>query len=82
MGVPPLMALAWPHPALLGYLIGGLLHIDLDILVNGKHILRRPVLFYSFVYRAFLGFSADRLIARLIIPPETGKAPIRECFTW
>ena len=82
LGVLALLTLAWPHPALLGYLIGALLHIGLDILVNGEHILRRPILFYSFAYRAFLGFSADRLIARLVLPPEAGQAPVREFFTW
>jgi len=49
----------------------------MNILVNGKHILRRRVLFYSFVYRAFLGFSADRLITRLAFSLEAGKALIR-----
>lgn len=82
MGMLALLALFWPHPALVGYLAGALLHIGLDILVNGEHILRRPVLFYSLVYRVLLGFSADRLIARLVIPPEAGEAPVREFFTW
>ena len=77
-----LFTLVWPHPALLGYLIGAFLHIGLDILVNGEHILRQPVLFYSFAYRAAQGFSADRLIARLALPPDAGQAPMREFFTW
>lgn len=82
MGALALLALAWPRPGLLGYLLGAALHIGLDMLVNGEHILERPVLFYSFAYRASLGFSTSRLEARLVIPPEAGKAPIREFFTW
>ena len=82
MGVLALLALAWPRPALLGYLLGALLHIVLDILVNGEHMLRRPILFYSLAYRASQGFSAARLMEHLVIPPEVGQAPIREFFTW
>lgn len=82
MGILALLIPAWPHPVLLGYLIGALLHIGLDILINGEHILRRPVLFYWFAYRAAQGFSAERLIARLSIPPDAGRAPVREFFTW
>ena len=82
MGFLALLALAWPHPALLGYLLGALLHIVLDILVNGEHILTRPILFYSFVYRASQEFSTARLIVPLIIPSDVGQAPVREFFTW
>jgi len=82
MGVLALLIPVWPHPALLGYLVGALLHIGLDILINGEHVLRRPLFFYSFAYRAAQKFSADRLIARLAIPPEAGLAPVREFFTW
>lgn len=77
-----LLSVAWPHPALLGYLFGSLLHLGLDILVNGEHLLKRPVMFYSFAYRAGLGFSAARLQLPAAIPPEVGQAPIREFFTW
>lgn len=76
------LASIWPEPILLGYLTGAFLHIVLDILVNGEHILRRPIVFYSFVYRMFLGFAADRLIERLTIPSDAGQAPGREFFTW
>lgn len=82
MGILGLLAWAWPRPALLGYLLGALLHIVLDILVNGEHTLRRPLLFYTLAYRASQGFSATRLIAPLVIPPEVGQAPVREFFTW
>ncbi|MBI4608035.1 MAG: hypothetical protein HY726_03395 [Candidatus Rokubacteria bacterium] len=77
-----LLSVAWPRPALLGYLFGALLHVTLDILVNGEHLLKRPVLFYSFAYRASLGFATARLQTPLVIPPEAGQAPIREFFTW
>ena len=82
MGGLGLLALVWPRPGLLGYLSGSLLHIVLDILVNGEHMLRRPLLFYSFAYRASQGFAAARLIAPLVIPPDVGQAPVREFFTW
>lgn len=82
VGLLALLALVWPRAALLGYIVGALLHITLDILVNGEHILRQPVLFYSFVYRACRGFSAARLFSRLVIPPGAGQAPLREFFTW
>jgi len=82
MGVLALLAVVWPHPGLLGYLAGALLHLVLDMLVNGEHILRRPVLFYSFAYRVAVGFSATRLTGPLVVPPEAGQAPIREFFTW
>lgn len=82
LAVLGLLSLAWPRPALLGYLSGAILHIILDILVNGEHMLRHPIFFYSFAYRASQGFSATRLMAPLIIPPEVGQAPVWEFFTW
>jgi len=82
MGFLALLALAWPHPALLGYLLGAFLHIVLDILVNGEHMLKRPILFYGLAYRASQGFSTARLIVPLIIPSDVGQAPVREFFTW
>jgi hypothetical protein len=48
--------------ALNGYLVGALTHLVCDILINGEHSLRQPVLFYSFAYRAQRGFSASELI--------------------
>lgn len=82
MGALAALAVAWPRAALLGYLIGALLHLALDVLVNGEQILLRPLLFYSLAYRARLGFSRDRLITRLAVPFQAGADPIREFFTW
>ena len=45
-------------------------------------MLKRPILFYGFVYRALQGFSTARLIEPLIIPSDVGQAPVREFFTW
>lgn len=82
IGFLALLAAAWPHPALAGYLTGAVLHIILDVLVNGEHSLKRPILFYSFAYRASQRFSAPRLLEPLVIPSEVGQTPIRHFFTW
>ena len=76
------LAVAWPRLALVGYLTGALLHLLLDVLVNGEQLLLRPVLFYSIAYRARLGFSRDHLVARLALPSHVGEHPAREFFTW
>lgn len=75
------VALLWPHPVPLGYLAGSTLHLVLDILVNGEQLRCHPVLFYSFVYRVRAGFSGDRLLARLVVPPDAA-GPLRQFFTW
>ncbi|MFQ5897018.1 MAG: hypothetical protein ACE5JN_02050 [Candidatus Methylomirabilia bacterium] len=82
MGMLALLTLAWPRPGLLGYVAGALLHIVLDILVNGEYVLRRPVLFYSFAYRASRRFAAAHLEVRRAVPSEAEQVPIREFFTW
>lgn|SRR5215510_888334 len=76
------LAVAWPRLALVGYVTGALLHLLLDVLVNGQQLLLRPVLFYSIAYRARLGFSRDHLVDRLALPPHVGDHPVREFFTW
>ncbi len=81
MGVLTLLALAWPRPALLGYLAGALLHIVLDILVNGEHSLRRSFLFYWFAYRAALGFSAARLMVPVVGVEEADRGVVRDFFS-
>lgn len=75
------LSAAWPRPALLGYLLGALLHLGLDILVNGARSLLRPSLFYSLVYRARLGFARERLIAPGAVPSGAGEDLARELFT-
>lgn len=82
LGALGAVALVWPHAALVGYLIGALLHLLLDILVNGRQLLLRPLLFYSLAYRARLRFSHDRLIAPLVLPVRGGENPVRAFFTW
>src|SRR5262245_60838218 len=49
-----LAALAWltASPWLVGYLAGGLMHLALDIAVNGQQTPRSIWAFYSFAYRA------------------------------
>ncbi|MFQ5521400.1 MAG: hypothetical protein ACE5FK_08380 [Candidatus Methylomirabilia bacterium] len=82
MGVLALLTLAWPRPALLGYVAGALLHIVLDMLVNGQCMVRKPMLFYSLAYRASRGFAAAHLEVRGAGPPEVERVLIREFFTW
>lgn len=68
-----LMALLWlvaaltPHQLLIGYLLGAMMHLALDIYFNGQHVLRKPFHFYSFFYRRSMGFLASRMIDA---PPE------------
>lgn len=59
-----LAGLAWwlEAPWLVGYLIGGLLHLALDIAFNGKLTPRNIWAFYSFVHRARHGFTARVLL--------------------
>jgi hypothetical protein len=76
-----LLAHVWPEPMLIGYLAGAMLHLVLDIAVNGEH-LHQPLLFYWFVYRAWHGFAPQRLITPVTLPPDAGRRPIREFFTW
>jgi hypothetical protein len=57
------------------------MHLAFDMLVNGEHILRRPVLFYSFVYRARRRFLA-RAMMDLDVAPAQVSDPYRAFFTW
>ncbi len=59
-----LTALAWwfEAPGLVGYLLGGSMHLALDIAFNGKLTPRNIWAFYSFVHRARHGFSARALL--------------------
>jgi hypothetical protein len=64
-----LLAAAWwtRAPWLEGYLLGALMHLALDIAVNGELMPRSIVPFYSFAYRASHGFSALALLG----PPRS-----------
>jgi hypothetical protein len=54
-----------------GYLAGGLMHLALDLLVNGELTPRSIVPFYSFGYRLAHRFEAQELLGSL----ETAPAP-------
>ncbi|MGH7267958.1 MAG: hypothetical protein ACREMB_24340, partial [Candidatus Rokuibacteriota bacterium] len=82
LGALAVVAAAWPRAALLGYVAGAWLHLVLDILVNGEHLLRRPLLFYCLSYRARHAFAADALLVPVAAPREAGTRPIREFFGW
>lgn len=59
-----LVALAWSTgaPWLVGYVAGGLMHLGLDLVYNGRYTPNSIVLFYSFAYRAAHRFDASRLL--------------------
>jgi hypothetical protein len=59
-----LVALAWSNgaPWLVGYVAGGLMHLALDLVFNGRYTPHSIVLFYSFTYRAVYRFDAARLL--------------------
>jgi hypothetical protein len=83
MAVLTVVAVLWGPPLLLGYVAGAAMHLVFDILVNGEHVLRLPILFYSFAYRAHHRFVARSLMDP-VTPPVTKKVsnPYREFFTW
>ena len=76
-----LIILAHPWPLLVGYWVGALMHLTFDVLVNGEHALRRPVLFYVFGYRIAQRFDAARLM-KASTDAKAGLAPIRDFFRW
>src|SRR3990172_4289226 len=47
---------------LAGYLLGAVMHLGFDIVVNGQVALLNPIRFYSFFYRMRFGFSKQGLI--------------------
>ena len=67
---------------LIGYLLGAVVHLVCDIVVNGDHALKRPFLFYLFSYRAFHRFDATKFLDVVSIKPGAGSHPYREFFTW
>jgi hypothetical protein len=73
-----LAAVAWwgQAPALMGYLLGGLMHLGLDIAFNGKLTPRNIWAFYSFIHRARHRFSTRALLG------ETAPAPAGRPRFW
>ncbi|HXD95365.1 MAG TPA: hypothetical protein VN646_02400 [Candidatus Acidoferrum sp.] len=71
-----LLVLAWSSgaPWLVGYVAGGLMHLSLDLVYNGRYTPHSIVLFYSFTYRALHRFDAARLLG------ETPLRPVRQGF--
>jgi len=65
-----LAALAWTSGAawLIGYVAGGLMHLALDLVYNGRLTPHSIVMFYSFTYRAAHRFQAARLLG--VSPPR------------
>jgi hypothetical protein len=75
-----IITLVYPMPFLFGYWLGALMHLIFDILINGDHALKRPVLFYFFTYRMNQRFAAANLLD-VVVPANAGMNPIREFFT-
>jgi hypothetical protein len=76
-----LLILAHPWPLLVGYWVGALMHLIFDVLVNGEHALKRPVLFYVFGYRVAQRFDAVKLM-KASADAAVEVAPIRDFFRW
>jgi hypothetical protein len=74
------LAAVWPRPWLAGYLIGAAMHLGFDMLVNGDHVSKRRVLFYSFAYRAVQRFAAGKLLDHVQVASQIGARPYREFF--
>jgi len=55
-----------------GYLIGGLMHLGLDIIFNGQHTPRSIGAFYCFAYRLAHRFDAAALIGERRTPAAVG----------
>jgi hypothetical protein len=66
---------AWWSDAmwLWGYLLGGLMHLTLDLIFNGELTPRSIVPFYSFVYRLAHRFDARAMLGEpKVAPPPRG----------
>jgi len=61
----------WPW--LIGWLVGGLMHLALDLIFNGRLTPRSIVLFYSFAYRTAHRFDAARLLGSGPRPPVSSR---------
>src|SRR5947208_4638281 len=71
MGALVTLAVAWPRLVLVGYLTGALLHLLLDVLVNGEQLLRRPVRCYRSASCARSGLARHPLFSRLAASPPS-----------
>ena len=58
--------------ALLGYVVGAIMHITLDIRYNDT--LREPLRVYSFLYRYSVGFKASEMV---LIPSPESPPPVQ-----
>ena len=81
MGGLKILILLYPVPLLVGYWLGALMHLAFDVVLNGENALKKPLLFYSFVYRLSKRFAAVNLLD-VAVHAEAGKRPIREFFRW
>lgn len=60
----------WTHASWLwGYLLGGLMHLTLDLIFNGELTPRSIVPFYSFVYRLAHRFDARAMLGETKVAP-------------
>ncbi len=66
--------MAWWTQAvvLLGYLVGALMHLALDLVFNGRLTPHSITAFYSFAYRAAHRFDARRLLGHPRLAPAGG----------
>jgi hypothetical protein len=66
---------AWWSDAvwLWGYLLGGLMHLTLDLIFNGELTPRSIVPFYSFTYRLAHRFDARAMLGETKIAPPPGQ---------
>ena len=72
------LALANAEPWLLGYVVGGLMHLTLDLAFNGEFVPGSIVPFYSFAYRAAHRFDAAHLLRGG--PPRTVASSFWRAF--
>lgn len=62
MAMLGLLAALTHNQVLIGYFVGAMMHLALDIYFNGQQCLREPFYFYSFFYRWSKQFQAIRMI--------------------
>jgi hypothetical protein len=72
MAVLTLVCIQLHLPLLEGYVLGGMMHLMFDILINGEHALKRPLLFYSFLHRRSCAFVASALLS--VVPTSSSRS--------